>query len=212
MGEYQRRDLELKPLPGSRTGSLVARWALRFIVTIGLAGVGFGVYRLIDYSLTPSVIAQGQDPLTGGTLSNYDAQHSFAAAPAAKRIGLWIEIPSLRIALPVREGDGSDNVPSWVALHYPGTAYPGHNGNSALYAHGVRGMFGTLLLAKGGEEVLLHNYTTGSQQVLHVSRVVGLVRWNDVSWIYAPSNTPMLTLQTCVNIHKMDDRWMVIVT
>ena len=122
---------------------------------------------------------------------------------------MWIGLPSLGIALRIRAGDGSDNIPDWVALHYPGTAVPGNSGNSYLYAHGLRGMFGTLLFAKPDEAVILHDYSTGVLRTLHISRVVGRIRWNDASWITQFSAVPMLTLQTCVGADILSARSLV---
>jgi LPXTG-site transpeptidase (sortase) family protein len=136
-------------------------------------------------------------------ISSYAANRQTENRPAQPRVGVWVEIPALKISLPVREGDGGDRLPQWVALHYPGTAAPGAQGNSYVYAHGLWGMFGGLLYARPGDEVDLHDYSTGSVRVLHVSRVVGKVAWNDKSWIHASASRPTLTLQTCVddNVH-----------
>jgi LPXTG-site transpeptidase (sortase) family protein len=141
-------------------------------------------------------------------LSSY-ANRPIEVRPAQPHTGLWVQIPSLQIALPVHEGDGSDRVPQWQAMHYPGTVTPGTRGNSYVYAHGLWGMFGGLLFARAGDEVDLHDYGTGSTQVLHVSRVVGKVAWNDTRWIHAAAAQPTLTLQTCVDDNVHGSRYIV---
>lgn len=142
-------------------------------------------------------------------ISSYAANRPVEPRPAQPHTGLWVQIPSLQIALPVREGDGGDAVPQWQALHYPGTAAPGTPGNSYLYAHGLWGMFGGLLFARTGDEVDLHDYGSGSTQVLHVSSIVGKVAWNDTRWIHSPAGQPTLTLQTCVDDNVRGSRFIV---
>jgi LPXTG-site transpeptidase (sortase) family protein len=142
-------------------------------------------------------------------VSSYAASRPVEPRPAQPRTGLWLEIPSLQIALPVHEGDGSDRVPQWQALHYPGTAPPGAPGNSYVYAHGLWGMFGGLLFARAGDEVVLRDYGSGRTQVMHVSRVVGKVAWNDTRWIRVTVSQPALTLQTCVDDNVHGTRFIV---
>ncbi len=129
------------------------------------------------------------------------------SAPA--RTGVWIEVPALGIGLPLEQGQLGAAIPQGLALHLVGTADPGQPGNSYVYAHGLWGMFGPLLYARAGQEVLVRNYTANSEVVFHVSRVVGKVPYNDFSWVLAKSDRPMLTLQTCVDFNPQGDRWIV---
>jgi LPXTG-site transpeptidase (sortase) family protein len=142
-------------------------------------------------------------------ISSYAANRQVEMRPVQPHTGLWVQIPALQIALPLREGDGGDSVPQWQALHYPGTVSPGMQGNSYVYAHGLWGMFGGLPFARAGDEVDLHDYGTGGTQVLHVSRVVGKVAWNDTRWIHAAASQPTLTLQTCVDDNVRGSRFIV---
>jgi LPXTG-site transpeptidase (sortase) family protein len=142
-------------------------------------------------------------------ISSYAANRQVENRPVQPRTGLWVEIPALHISLPVQEGDGSNHLPQWVALHYPGTVAPGAQGNSYVYAHGLWGMFGGLLYARAGDEVDLHDFSTGNLRVLHVARVVGKIAWNDVSWIHAGAAAPTLTLQTCVDDNLHGSRFIV---
>jgi LPXTG-site transpeptidase (sortase) family protein len=142
-------------------------------------------------------------------ISSYAANRPVETRPAQPHTGLWVEIPSLQISLPVREGDGGDRVPQWQAMHYPGTVAPGTQGNSYVYAHGLWGMFGGLLFARSGDEVDLRDYSTGRTQVLHVTRVVGKVAWDDTRWIHVTASQPTLTLQTCVDDNVRGSRFIV---
>lgn len=161
----------------------------------------------------PHASAAPGDPASMlSTISSYAAGVPEQPAPVQVHRGLWIEVPSLKIGLPIREGDGGNQIPQWVALHYPGTAAPGAPGNSYLYAHGLWGMFGGLLFARPGDEVDLHDYTAGTVRAMHVSRVVGRTRWNDTSWIHQRTSAPTLTLQTCIDLDVHGDRFVVQVT
>ena len=168
----------------------------------GLSLLVAGILYFISFMSTPAILLEHQ-------LSPYAATHTATGSLTTVRLGEWVEIPALDIALPVHEGDGSDHIPDWVALHYPGTAEPGEPGNSYLYAHGLWGMFGALLYAKVGEEVILDNYTTHAVQVMHITNVVGRVAYNNTSYIRLMSATPMLTLQTCIGADWDTDRWIV---
>jgi LPXTG-site transpeptidase (sortase) family protein len=143
-------------------------------------------------------------------ISPYARQHVAPARPRQARTGLWIEIPSVGIGLPVEPGDGSDNIPYWQALWYPGTAAPGSAGNSYIYAHGIWGMFGGLLFLHDGDHVYLHDYSAGTRQDFVVSKVVGDVAYNDVHWLKATSSSPLLTLQTCIGWDVKGDRYVVL--
>jgi LPXTG-site transpeptidase (sortase) family protein len=139
-----------------------------------------------------------------------------APPPEVKKVvprsGLWIESAALSIALPIRKGDGSDSIPQWTALVYPGTAWPGQPGNSYVYAHGYWEMFGPLLYAQRGDAISLHDYDTGVVRELHVSRVVGKVAWNDSRWLSLKTAVPTVTLQTCVDYKEKGDRYIVQLT
>ena len=184
-------------------------WVRGVAILVGLATIAGGIVAAVLYMRTPAIKLQ---PPPAHIVSPYEQAHVASASgrgPAAPRRGLWIQIPALRVDLPIVEGNGSDTIPDWKALHYPGTAEPGNVGASYLYAHGLWGMFGGLLYAKDGEPVTLHDYTTGTVQTLHISRVVGDVSWDDISWLRLRSSAPLLTLQTCVGPDVHSDRWIV---
>ena len=86
---------------------------------------------------------------------------------------------------------------------------PGDPGNSYLYAHGYWGMFGGLLYARPGDLAYLHDYDTGRQTRLRVSRVIGRVPYSDTSWLRISTTKPTLTLQTCVDYNPKGDRFLV---
>src|SRR5579884_1029201 len=135
-----RRDMRWRALPGERSRfSRLLHIGRILAVLASFALVVTGILFALSYMNTPALVVEHPN----GPISQYAAAHpSGPCAFPATRTGMWIEIPALEIDLPVREGDGSDNIPHCVALHYPGTAEPGDAGNSYLYAHGLWGMFG----------------------------------------------------------------------
>ena len=74
---------------------------------------------------------------------------------------------------------------------------------------GAIGLVWAVKIAYSPRPLILHNYTTGVLRTMHISRVVGRVKWNDASWITQFSPVPMLTLQTCVDADIQSDRWIV---
>ncbi len=194
------------------------------LTAILLAGAGLYVF-----ATTPAVMLQHRDPHPGSSsaglsdvlapfLNTVSEPPAVSPPPAAvapagpqapQRNGLWIEAPALHIALPLVQGDGSDQIPQWVALVYPGTAQPGSPGNSYIYAHGYWQMFGGLLYARVGDAVYLHDYSTGSVVTFKINRVIGRTNAADVSWIKWQSSSPVLTLQTCTGYSATSDRFIV---
>jgi LPXTG-site transpeptidase (sortase) family protein len=129
--------------------------------------------------------------------------------PACRRRAAWIEIPALSIALPVARGDGTDRIPEWKALVYPGTSWPGEPGNSYVYAHALWGMFGSLLYARVGDAAYVHDYDTGRVRTLRVTRVVGRIAYDDHRWMLFTTSRAVVTLQTCVDYDPKGDRFVV---
>jgi hypothetical protein len=216
----------IEPLrPGRRQAGVLLLGLLLAVATA--AGIA-------HYELTPTPVVGHADPhasgpaaLVQGALSSGDRVMAGlpggvgAAAEASPppevnkvvpRTGLWIESAKLSIALPIRKGDGSANIPQWTALVYPGTAWPGEPGNSYLYAHGYWEMFGPLLYAQRGDAISLHDYDTGAIREMHVSNVVGRVAYNDSKWLSLKTAVPTVTLQTCVDYKPKGDRYIVQLT
>src|SRR3984893_5405302 len=95
------------------------RWVRRLALFGGFATVVTGIVLAVMFIRPPAAL------LDDGPISPYDATHTASVPqPVGARTGLWIEISSLHIALPIQEGDGSNNIPQLVALPYPETATP----------------------------------------------------------------------------------------
>lgn len=133
-----------------------------------------------------------------------------AAGPIS--IGYRISIPRLGIDLPVAEGDVQRDVedmrtPEGFAFHLPGTALPGQNGNTFLYAHARRGMFLMLWNARLGDEVVVTG-PGGRLLVYLVGEILPRVAPTDVSST-RPTASERLTLQTSTGPSPSDPRFVV---
>lgn len=205
--------------------SIAKRLAAPAVALLGLALIGAGAYLAHQAPRVPAVALEHSrllSPAAGAqpgapslqdrllALSPYAQTHSAPPRPGQARRGTWIQVPAVGIDLPLEPGDGTDRIPDWEALVYPGTAWPGQPGNSYVYAHGLWGMFGGLLLADRGDHVFVRDYTSGRVQDFVITRIVGKVAYNDMSWVEATSATPQLTLQTCIGWDLRGDRWIVI--
>lgn len=127
-------------------------------------------------------------------------------------IGYRIAIPRLGIDLPIAEGDVQRDVedlrtPEGYAFHLPGTALPGQNGNTYLYAHARRGMFLTLWNARPGDAVVVTG-PDGRQLVYLVGEILPSVPPTDVSST-RPTASERLTLQTSTGPSPSDPRFVV---
>jgi sortase (surface protein transpeptidase) len=127
--------------------------------------------------------------------------------------GYRIKVARLAIDLPIAEGDvDRDTVqqqtPENFAFHLPGTAIPGDQSNSYIYAHARTGMFLKLWNAREGDEVTI---ITPDARELHyvVSEVHPRVDPSDVSWA-ARTSSERLTLQTSTGPNPGDPRFVVI--
>lgn len=102
-----------------------------------------------------------------------------------------LEIPRLRLAAFVREGDGPRTLRIAVG-HVPGTALPGQPGNVCLAAH-RDGFFRGLASLRPGDSVRLVTRTATYAYHVDDARIVD----PDETGLLAPTAMPTLTLVTC---------------
>jgi len=218
-GYWRRLRDGMGALLGSR---LLKRFGPPVVAVTGVVMIVAGIGLVLVFQRVPAVVLEHPGARAGApqkalaslatqleAISPYAQTHKAPPRPRQPLRGLWIEIPNEGISLPVVNGDGSDHIPYWEALVYPGSAAPGAPGNSYVYAHGIWGMFGGLLFARTGDRVYLHNYSTGHVQTFVITKVVGRVKYNDTRWLRETSSTPLLTLQTCVGWDVKGDRYVV---
>ena len=118
-----------------------------------------------------------------------------------------IRMDRLGIDLPLVEGDGY-HVPEGVASHYAGTAWPGEGSNTFLYAHAREGHFLELWQVRLGDRVEV-DMADGSVASYEVSEVHPVVRWDALEYL-EPTDSEILTLQTCLTYEETAPRFVVI--
>jgi sortase A len=109
---------------------------------------------------------------------------------AGERIG-EIEIPRLKLAVPVYEGDDA-RVLKLGAGHVPGTALPGAAGNICIAAHRDK-FFRALRFIKPKDEIVLD---TGQGEMRFVVDSTSIVKPSDTQ-VLLPAPHRDLTLVTC---------------
>jgi len=127
--------------------------------------------------------------------------------------GYRVRIARLGIDLAVREGDVARDItqqatPEGYAFHLPGTAIPGQNGNTFLYAHARVGMFLALWAARAGDLVVIDD-PTGAELVYVIRDVLPRVTPTDLSSTW-PTTREQLTLQTSTGPSPSDPRFVVL--
>lgn len=127
--------------------------------------------------------------------------------------GYRIQLPRLGIDLPIDEGDIKRDIedqrtPLNYAFHLPGTALPGQQGNTYLYAHARRAMFLSLWNAQPGDQVFV-SAPDGRVLAYFVRAVLPRVAPADVSSA-EPTTAERLTLQTSTGPKPSDPRFVVI--
>lgn len=140
------------------------------------------------------------------------------AAPAAiegariavKRLGIDLPLAWGDVGRDVPRGDYAGGTPEKVALVFPGSALPGHGGNTYIYAHARAGMFLSLWGARLGDEIVIA-WSAGPTLSYAVTQVVGRVAVTDTRWL-DPAGPERLTLQTSTGPAPTDPRFVVIAT
>ena len=118
-----------------------------------------------------------------------------------------VRMDRLGIDLPLAEGDGF-RVPEGVASHYPGTAWPGQGSNTYLYAHARDDQFLELWQVRTGDRVEV-DMADGSVAAYEVAEIHPMVEWDALEYL-APTDSEVLTLQTCLTYEDTAPRFVVI--
>jgi len=161
--------------------------------------------------------ADGPQTATGSPQTAVEAPPVLATPTAAPGgpipEGFRIQIPRLGIDLTIQEGDLKRDIedqrtPEGYAFHLPGTAIPGQNGNTFLYAHARRQMFLALWNARPGDAVVVQVPDGGTLEYV-VRDVLPRVAPSDLSATRSGS-TEQLTLQTSTGPSPGDPRFIVV--
>jgi LPXTG-site transpeptidase (sortase) family protein len=192
---------------GKRSLPVVAGGALVLIGILLIAAAGFGAPAAPTVAPTPLAMASG-------TASDLTPKASATRDPRAPiPPGYRIQIPRLRIDLPITEGDVTRDIdqqktPEGFAFHLPGTSIPGLGSNTYLYAHARTGMFLSLWDAQPGDQVVIS--TPDLRALRYVIREVhARVPPDDISWVQ-PTDGEQLTLQTSTGPNPTDPRFVAI--
>lgn len=162
-------------------------------------------------------MAAGSPQTTAGSPQTAEAPPVMATPTAAPGgpipEGFRIQIPRLGIDLTIQEGDLKRDIedqrtPEGYAFHLPGTAIPGQNGNTFLYAHARRQMFLALWNARPGDAVIVQVPDGGTLEYV-VRDVLPRVAPSDLSATRS-SSTEQLTLQTSTGPSPGDPRFIVV--
>ncbi|HEX4743315.1 MAG TPA: sortase [Candidatus Limnocylindria bacterium] len=188
---------------------------LRLTTVLALALIAIGVWVMVGGG--PLVAVQPTAPPTpsGFATSRPPTTEVATATPGPRAIpdGYRVQVPRLRIDLPIKEGDLARDIddqqtPEHAAFHLPRTAIPGEGSNSYIYAHARTGMFLSLWDAKEGDEVII--VAPGGKTLVYVVREVHTrVPYNETSWVL-PTPTERLTLQTSTGPNPQDPRFVVV--
>lgn len=160
-------------------------------------------------TVTPSGFATSRPPTT--TVPSASASPSPAVRPIPD--GYRVQLPRLRIDLPIKEGDIARDIddqqtPEHAAFHLPGTRIPGEGSNSYIYAHARSGMFLSLWDAKEGDEVIIVT-PAGTQLRYVVSEVHPRIPPTETKWVQ-PTPSERVTLQTSTGPNPQDPRFVVV--
>lgn len=157
----------------------------RLLILTGILSYVFAIYQ----------IALRENPKRL-SFNNY----SYAVDQKNKDLPTRISINSLDIDVPLEPAMVSNNI--WQTTE-TGASYlktsplPGNKGNSIIYAHNWKSLFGDLVNAKVGQEVVV-TYPDNSKKtfVIAYTSVVS----PDESTILAPSTDKRITLYTCTGL------------
>lgn len=190
---------------------------MRLTTLLAVALIGLGIWLMVSGG--PAAIAQPSPapPVASATFatSRPPTTEVPTASPGPRAIpdGYRIQVPRLRIDLPIKEGDVerdtvNQQTPENAAFHLPRTAIPGDGSNAYVYAHARTGMFLSLWEAKEGDEVLV--ITPDGKTLRYVVREVHpRVPFNEISWAL-PTTSERLTLQTSTGPNPQDPRFVVV--
>lgn len=153
-----------------------------------LVGIVFYVFALYQIALRENPKRLSFDNYTYGQTTNN------------KSLPTEITIPSLGINVPLYPAHVTSQ--QWQttesgASYLTSSPLPGTQGNSIIYAHNWRSLFGNLVNAKVGQEVVV-TYPDKTQKtfVIAYTSVVS----PDQSTILAPSDDKRITLYTCTGL------------
>lgn len=165
---------------------LVRAWLATFIE---FALLGLGVACLATYGYATIEARWVQRDQRARFERDAAAKAPYVAAPGSL-VGM-LDVPRLRMSLPVIEGDDDRSLKASVG-HLPDTPMPWQAGNSAMAGH-RDGLFRPLKGVVVGDEI---TFRTTSEAIQYRVTATTIVKPEDVS-VLAPRSRDALTLITC---------------
>jgi sortase A len=161
-----------------------------WLVTVAeFALLGFGLACLGAYGYATMEARWTQQDQRARFEREAAAQTPYVAAPGSL-VGM-LDVPRLRMSLPVIEGDDDRTLKASVG-HLPDTPMPWQRGNSAMAGH-RDGLFRPLKGVAVGDEI---TFRTTSETIQYRVTATTIVKPDDVS-VLAPRPRDALTLITC---------------
>lgn len=180
------------------------------LITLGVIVLLFVLYQLFGTNLTEArnqtnlskqfktAIAAKAPVQTSSATSSHSAKPAPDVLPSVPPGGAidHLVIPAIGVDKYVVEGTNEDDLRRGPG-HYPGTAYPGQNGNAAIAGHRTTygAPFFELNGMKVGDKILLTDLNNHTW-VYIVSQPPEVVGPDDTS-VLNPTSFPQLTLTTC---------------
>lgn len=160
---------------------------LATLIEFTLLGLGLGCLGTYGYATMEARWVQREQRARFERDAAVQAQ--FVARPGSL-VGM-LDVPRLRMSLPVIEGDDSRTLKASVG-HLPDTPMPWQPGNSAMAGH-RDGLFRPLKGVAVGDEI---TFRTTSETIHYRVTATTIVKPNDVG-VLAPRARDALTLITC---------------
>lgn len=190
------------------------QWVLVAAITLAVVAGSASLTLLLrgpapplPYPATVASPSLGSAPIATPT-GGLPQSTSSATGPASLSVTARLVIPAGGINIQVIQGNGT-TIPMDLAMHYPGTAWPGQGSNSVFYAHGQAGMFLGLYSLHLGDEVEAIQADGGELDYT----VSGFERvpYNDFN-VLDSTSFDQITLLTCTSYNPYTDRFIVLAT
>jgi sortase A len=160
---------------------------LATLLEFSLLGLGLGCLGAYGYATLEARWLQ--DEQRARFERDAAANAPYVAAPGSL-VGM-LDVPRLRMSLPVIEGDDDRTLKASVG-HLPDTPMPWQSGNSAMAGH-RDGLFRPLKGVAVGDEI---SFRTTSETIQYRVTATAIVQPDDVS-VLKPRSRDALTLITC---------------
>lgn len=165
-----------------------------FVSSIVVLVIFFGLSDKINNALSVlNMITISEKQIEQQEVSFDSVKKRLAVYPLWGTVWATLEIPDIRINIPVYQGDTLDII-QYGAGHFSGSYFPGEGGSVVLAAHNSRQHFMYLPHLDLGAKIILHtNYGTFTYELTDTK----VIRDNDMASIPIQTDEEILMLYTC---------------